>query len=79
MYNIFGDEYHDIKSLSNMILDELNKDDSQVNYVDIEHHNTLDKKGSNEKAKKDLGHEVTISLKEGIKKTIEWQKREYEI
>jgi|TARA_B100000315_G_C14584915_1_gene592480 dTDP-glucose 4,6-dehydratase len=79
VYNISGDEYHDIASLSNMILEELGKDDSKVKYLKIENHNTIDKKGNNEKAKKDLKHVATVNLRGGIIKTIDWQKTEYMI
>ena len=79
VYNICGDEYHDIKVLSDMILKELGKNDSKVEYINIESHNTLDKKGNNEKSKKDLNHTITVDLEEGIKKTIEWQKKIYNI
>ena len=79
IYNICGEEYHDIKMLSDMILEEVGIDDSKVDYIREEVHNTLDKKGDNEKAKKDLGHRVTVDLREGIKRTIEWQRKEYGI
>jgi len=79
IYNICGEEYHDIKMLSDMILEEVGLDDSKVDYIREEVHNTLDKKGDNEKAKKDLGHRVTVDLREGIKRTIEWQRKEYGI
>ena len=79
VYNICGDEYHDIKILSDLILKKLGKNDSKVNYIDIESHNTLDKKGNNTKAKRDLDHIITIDLEEGIKRTIEWQKKIYNI
>ncbi len=78
VYNIAGDEYHDIKSLSDMILAYLDKGDSLVEYVDVEDHNTRDKKSDNSKAKRDLDHQVTVSLKEGIPNTIEWQKEVYQ-
>lgn len=77
IYNISGDEYHDIKTVSDIILKQLGKDDSKVTYVEKEAHNTLDKKADNTKAKKDLGHKATVGLEEGLKKTIEWQKKIY--
>ncbi len=77
VYNISGDEYHDIKTLSDMILANLGKDDSQVKYVEFEAHNTRDKKSDNSKAKRDLDHRATVSLEEGIRRTIEWQKEVY--
>ncbi len=77
VYNIAGEEYHDIKTLSDMILSYLGKDDSLVEYVEFEKHNTRNKLANVEKAKRDLGHECTVSLAEGIPRTIEWQKEVY--
>ena len=79
VYNIAGDEYHDIKSLSDMILSYLGKDDHLVEYIDVEHHNTRDKKSDNAKATRDLDHRCTVSLEEGIPLTIEWQKKVYNV
>ncbi len=79
IYNISGEEYHDIKDLSDKILAYLGKDDSQVEYVKVEAHNTRDKKGDNTKAKTDLNHTPTVALDEGIKRTIEWQKEIYNV
>ncbi len=77
VYNISGDEYHDIKTLSDMILGYLGKDDRRVNYIDVEAHNTRDKKGDNSKARRDLDHNPSITLAEGLPKTIEWQRATY--
>ena len=76
-YNIAGDEYHDIKTLSDMILDYLGKDDRLVKYVPLEAHNTRDKKTTTAKAVRDLGHAATVPLSVGIPRTIEWQKQVY--
>lgn len=77
VYNISGDEYHDIKTLSDMILSYLGQDDSLVEYIDIEAHNTRDKKGDNSKARRDLNHNPKVSLAEGLPRTIEWQRQFY--
>lgn len=77
VYNIAGDDYHDIKDLSDRILRYLGKDDHLVTYTPIEAHNTRDKRTSAAKAKRDLDHRVTVSLDEGIPRTIEWQKKVY--
>ena len=77
VYNISGDEYHDIKTLSNMILDYLGKSDDLVEYLSEDFHNVHDKKANNSKAKRELNHICKTPLKEGIKKTIEWQKETY--
>ncbi len=77
VYNIAGDEYHDIKTLSDMILKYLGKDDKLVKYVPVEAHNTRNKKAATAKAVRDLGHESTVPLAVGIPRTIEWQKEVY--
>ena len=79
VYNIAGDEFHDIKSISDMILSYLSKDDNLVNYVEEEFHNVHYKKADNSKAKKELNHNSQIPLEEGIRRTIEWQKEYYNI
>ena len=48
-------------------------------YVDVEAHNTRNKKSDNAKAKRDLDHQCTVNLDEGIPLTIAWQKEVYGI
>lgn len=78
VYNIAGDEYHDIKMLSDMILRYLGKDDRQVKYMPLEAHNTRDKKAEISKARRDLDHRCAVPLSAGIPRTIEWQKEVYQ-
>lgn len=77
VYNVAGIEYHDVKSLSDMILEYLGKTDKLVKYIPFEKHNAKDKKASIKKAIADLKHNPTIPLSAGIPKTIEWQKIVY--
>jgi dTDP-glucose 4,6-dehydratase len=77
IYNISGDEFVPMKKASDMILEQLGISDSLVKYSEVEAHNTIDKKSDNSKSKKDLGYKETVKLKEGIAKTIEWQKQVY--
>jgi len=77
VYNIAGDELHDMKRASDIILNYLNKDDSLVEYRDVEEATTLEKKVDISKTVRDLGHKSTVSLEKGIAKTIEWQKEVY--
>ena len=77
MYNIAGEEYHDIKYLSELILNYLKKDDKLIEYVKAEPFTTKDKKSDVSKAKKDLKHNPKITLEEGIPRTIEWMKEVY--
>lgn len=77
VYNIAGDEYHDIKMLSDMILGYLGKDDRQVNYVTFEAHNTRDKKADVTAAQRDLDHRPRVPLSVGIPRTVDWQRAVY--
>lgn len=77
VYNIAGDELHDMKRASDIILGYLDKDDSLVEYRDIEESTTLEKKVDISKAIRDLKHVSTVPLEEGIGRTIEWQKEIY--
>jgi dTDP-glucose 4,6-dehydratase len=79
VYNIAGDEYHDIRSVSDLILAKTGKDDGLVTYVPFEEHNTRDKRTSAEKARRDLGHAQTVGLDEGLDRTIRWQREIYGI
>jgi len=77
VYNIGGTEYHDIKYLSDIVLNYLGKDESLVEYVEAEPYTTKDKKVDLSKAIRDLGHDPKVTLEEGIPRTIEWMKSVY--
>ena len=79
VYNIAGDDYHDIKTVSDMVLELSGKDDRLVRYMEEEPHNTRNKRTDNRKARGDLGYETTVHLRQGISRTIEWQKEFYGI
>jgi dTDP-glucose 4,6-dehydratase len=79
VYNIAGDEYVSMKEVSDTILAQLGMDDSLVKYVDIEEHNTVDKRSDASKAREQLGHKNTCTLMEGIKRTISWQREVYRV
>ncbi|MFC7157493.1 NAD-dependent epimerase/dehydratase family protein [Halomarina halobia] len=79
VYNIGGERYRNIEELSDIVLDYLDKDDDLVEYRGTEEHNTLNKRASVEKAKRDLGHEQRITLEEGVPETIEWMREVYDV
>jgi len=79
IYNISGSRYIDMKFLSDLILSACGKDDRLVEYIGTEYHNTLDKKTSSQRAIDDLGHTETMSLEEGIERTVAWQRSYYGI
>lgn len=77
VYNIAGSDLHDMKTTSDIILEYLGLDDHLVEYQEVEKATTLDKIVGTSKSKKDLDHKTTVNLKDGIIKTIEWQKGVY--
>lgn len=79
VYNIGGTEYHDIKTCSDIILDTLGKDDSQVTYEETEGFTTKDKKVDVQKAIRDLGLDTKVTLQVGIPLTVQWMKEEYNV
>lgn len=78
-YNIGGLEYHDIETLAKTIWDYTGVDKSLIEYRDSEILTTKSKKLDVAKAVQDLSHSTSISLEEGIKKTIDWMKKVYNI
>ncbi|MCC7008864.1 MAG: NAD(P)-dependent oxidoreductase [Acidobacteria bacterium] len=79
VYNIAGEHYHDIRTVSDMILAAVGRDDRLVEYVDYEVHNTRDKRTSAARAHADLGHRETVGLAEGIARTVAWQREYYDV
>ncbi len=77
IYNLGGDTQYEIKYVSDLILKNLNKDDSKVTYKEAEPFTTKIKTPDSSKAKKDLNFKLTISAEEGIKRTVEWFKKLY--
>jgi dTDP-glucose 4,6-dehydratase len=79
VYNVAGHELHNMKQASDIILKYLGKSDELVKYKDTQPDTTLVKKVDVSKAVRDLQHKSTVSLEEGIPRTIEWQKEVYKI
>ena len=76
-YNVGSDEYHDIKTVSDIILNILGKDDRLVTYRESEPFTTKNKRIGMAKSVKDLGHQPKVSLDEGLRLTLEWMKEYY--
>jgi dTDP-glucose 4,6-dehydratase len=77
IYNLGGDTQYDIKFVSDLILENLQKDDSKVTYKEEEPFTTRIKTPDASKAKRDLDFKLTISPEEGIKRTVAWFKTLY--
>lgn len=74
VYNIGGSEYHDIETLARIIWDYTGADKGLITYKDSEILTTKTKKVDVSKAVRDLGHKNTVSLEDGIKRTIDWMR-----
>lgn len=80
VYNIAGFEYHDIKTVSDLILKETGKKESDiVIYKDAEPFTTKNKVVDCAKAIKDLKHQPKVKLEDGIKATVDWMRKYYNI
>jgi dTDP-glucose 4,6-dehydratase len=77
VYNLGGDVQYEIKYISDLILKTLGKDDSKVIYKEAEPFTTRVKTPDSTKAKRDLNFKLTVSVEEGITRTVEWFKKEY--
>jgi dTDP-glucose 4,6-dehydratase len=76
IYNIGSDQYHDIETLAKYIWDYTGADKSLITYKDSEILTTLVKKPDITLSKKDLKYSPSISLEEGVYKTIDWMKKQ---
>lgn len=77
IYNLGSETQYDIETVSKLILESLEMDDSLVTYKEEEGFTTRFKIADSSKAKKDLDHKITIPLEEGIPKTVQWFKEQY--
>lgn len=77
VYNIAGLDYHDIKTVSDLILRVAGKTDKLVKYVETEPFTTKHKKVDAQKAVRDLGHAPKVGLEQGIVETVKWMREHY--
>ncbi len=81
VYNVGGrvEWEKDIKEYSDIILKTIGKDDSIVEYKEKENFTTKIKTVDFSKAIKDLNHNPVIDPEEGIKRTVSWMKKIYNV
>jgi dTDP-glucose 4,6-dehydratase len=77
VYNIGGGDYHDIETLAEYVLQASGADHSLVTYKENEPFTTKEKRLDNTKASRDLGFQATVSLEEGVKRTVAWMRQVY--
>jgi len=81
VYNVGGkpEWERSIKEYSDIILDSMGIDDSNVTYKESEPFTTNIKTIDCSKAIKDLNHDPTVPPEKGIKLTVDWMKKYYHI
>jgi dTDP-glucose 4,6-dehydratase len=79
VYNIAGKTLHTIEELSDSILKVTGADPGLVKYRDSEILTTTTKIVDASKAARDLGHKDTVTLEEGVRRTVDWMKKVYNI
>ena len=77
VFNIGGTEFQSVEYASKLILDYLGKSDSLVEYLPEDTHNVQNKRPDISKAAAAFGHNPTITLEDGIPRTIDWMKSIY--
>lgn len=77
VYNIGGNRYHSVEELAELIIEVTGAPLSLVTYKDSEILTTKDKRVDISKSIKDLNHENTVSLEEGICRTAAWMREIY--
>jgi dTDP-glucose 4,6-dehydratase len=78
-YNVGGNDLHSIETLSDIVLKVTGANPALVEYRDAEILTTKMKRVDVTKAIRDLGHENTYSLEDGMRLTAEWMRQVYEL
>jgi len=81
VYNVGGrpEWEKEIKDYSDSVLKAVGRDDSIVTYKEAEPFTTKVKHMDFSKAVRDLKHDPKVTPEEGIKRTVEWMKKEYKL
>ncbi len=79
IYNIGGKEHHDMETLVELIWKYTGADKGLIEYKESEILTTKDKVVDVSRSERDLGHKNTVSLEEGVKRTVEWMREYYKL
>jgi dTDP-glucose 4,6-dehydratase len=77
VYNIDGPHQHSIEELAEIVWRRAEADPALITYRPTEVQTTKNKKADSRKAIRDLGFRATVSLEEGVTRTLEWMKSYY--
>jgi dTDP-glucose 4,6-dehydratase len=72
VYNIGGEDYRSVEELSDLILAETGADPGLVSYLPEDVHNVKSKRPDNTRSRRDLGHDPSVTIEEGVPLTLEW-------
>ncbi len=79
VYNIGGKTIHDIKTVSDIVLGHTGASEDLVTYKEAEKLTTRHKRVDITKAERDLGLMETVTLEDGIERTLEWMRSVYDV
>jgi dTDP-glucose 4,6-dehydratase len=79
VYNIGSNEYHNIEKLAEIIWDYTNTSTDLITFQESEFLTTKMKKVNIDLSIKELNHTETVTLEEGVKRTIDWMKDYYRL
>jgi len=77
VYNIGGGEVHTVERLSEVVLEATGADPALARLADPEPFTTVDKLVDTSLAQREIGHRISVSLEEGIRRTVEWMRSVY--
>ena len=77
VYNIGGDQYHSVKEFSDLVIKATGADPNLVEYKEEEVLTTKVKKVDIQRAIDELDHQTSVTLEEGVKRTVDWMRGEY--
>jgi len=78
-YNIGGQHLHTIEELSDLVLKATQADPGLVQYRDAEVLTTKDKRVDTSKAREQLGHTDSVTLADGVARTVAWMRETYRL
>jgi dTDP-glucose 4,6-dehydratase len=79
IYNIGSDQSHDIETLANTIWNYTGAPKTLITYKESEMLTTKIKRVDINLSIKELDHKATVSLEDGVKRTIDWMKDYYRL
>lgn len=79
VYNICSDELHSIEKLAILAIKHTNADPTLISYKENEILTTIKKITESTKIKRDFGHVNTVTLDEGVKRTVDWMREYYHV